>query len=207
VCFNAEKHLATCLRSVRAQDHPDVEHVIVDGASTDGTVEIAERERGPGSRLVSEPDRGLYDAMNKGIGLATGEYVALLNSDDRYAHERVLSTVAAAFAQDRVDAVLGDVGYFDPARPARITRRYNSGRFRPNRIAWGVMPAHPAMVLTADAYRRVGPYRTDLSIAADFELVLRAFLGEHLTYRYIPEIMVEMQEGGLATGAWRRHGW
>lgn len=198
VCFNAEAHISECIRSIRAQDYSDVEHIIIDGGSKDRTIGIIEEERGPASVVVSEADDGLYDAMNKGIERASGEFIALLNADDRYAAPDVLSRVVQAFARHDTDAVLGDVSYFDPTRGNRTTRRYDSSRFRPERISWGVMPAHPAMVLTAEAYRKVGRYRTDYRIAADFEFVLRAFLIKRLSYAYIPEVLVAMTQGGLS---------
>lgn len=198
VCYNAEPHIAECIRSVRAQDHPDVEHIIVDGASTDATLKIVEAEASPGARMFSEPDDGLYDAMNKGIRAASGEYIAILNADDRYADEGILSRAARTFEQAKVDAVLGDVSYFKFDQPDRVTRRYRSSRFRPERIARGVMPAHPAMMLTSDAYMRIGAYRTDYRIASDYEFVLRAFLLGGLSYFYVPEVFVKMTAGGLS---------
>jgi glycosyltransferase involved in cell wall biosynthesis len=201
VCYNAEATVADALRSVALQDWPEVEHIVVDGASTDGTkAQIASSLR-PGGRFISEPDRGIYDAMNKGIALATGEVIGLLNADDMYAHAGALRRVAGVFAEGPVDAVFGDVAMVDRASPDRIIRRYNSGRFRPSRLGWGWMPAHPATFLTRQAYARVGSYRTDYRIAADFEFIARGFGKMGLSYRYLPEILVRMRTGGVSTAS------
>jgi glycosyltransferase involved in cell wall biosynthesis len=199
VCYNPGPILLEAIRSVQAQDFAEVEHVIIDGGSTDGTAARVSALLRPGDVLVSEPDKGIYDAMNKGIGRASGDVIALLNADDRYADPGVLRRIAARFDDTGVDAVLGDVSFFKPGAPEVSIRRYNSGMFRPSRIRWGWMPAHPAMVLTAEAYDRVGWYRTDYRIAADFEFIVRAFLQEQLSYSYLREVFVKMQVGGVST--------
>jgi glycosyltransferase involved in cell wall biosynthesis len=154
--------------------------------------------------LVSEPDRGIYDAMNKGLARATGEVVAFLNSDDRYAGADVLARVARAMAQDeRLDAVLGDVQFFDPARPQRAVRRYRSGGFHPALLAWGRMPAHPALFMRRRVFEQVGNFRIDYRIAGDYEWIVRAFGGGRLRYRHLNEVMVRMRTGGVSTGGWR----
>ena len=197
VCRNPGSVIDDALRSVHAQSFPNVEHIIIDGASTDGT---AERLRGiirPGDLLVSEPDAGLYDAMNKGVARATGDVIALLNADDQYADVDVLSRVAKCFEESGTDAVLGDVIYVLPGSSASI-RRFNTGMFTPSRIGWGWMPAHPAMMLKRTAYRRVGAYRTDFGIAGDFEFVARAFGRHRLTYAYLRDVFVRMRCGGAS---------
>jgi glycosyltransferase involved in cell wall biosynthesis len=199
VAWNAAETIGETLRSVARQTWPEVEHVVIDGGSPDDTGAIVGREQRAGGIYVSEPDKGLYDAMNKGIARATGDVIGLLNADDHYSDEAVLERVSNLFEREGVDAVLGDAGFFRPESPDRIFRRYNSGWFRPGRLGWGWMPAHPAMFLTREAYERVGPYRTDYRIAADFEFVARAFGGHGLTYAYLPEILVRMRVGGLST--------
>ncbi|NML06256.1 glycosyltransferase family 2 protein [Sphingomonas sp. G-3-2-10] len=200
VCYKPGPILLEAIKSVHAQDFPNVEHVIIDGGSTDGTVERVAEVLRPGDVMVSEPDKGIYDAMNKGIARASGDVIALLNADDRYADPGVLSRIAAQFDATGVDAVLGDVTFFRPGEPDVSIRRYNSGMFRPSRIRWGWMPAHPAMVLTAEAYDRIGWYSTDYKIAADFEFIVRAFLGDRrLSYSYMRDVFVKMQVGGVST--------
>ena len=199
VCYNPGEILLEAIRSVQAQDFPNVEHVIIDGGSKDGTVARVSELLRAGDVLVSEPDKGIYDAMNKGVARASGDIVALLNADDRYADPGVLSRVAAAFDAAGTDAVLGDVSFFKPGAPDVSVRRYNSGTFSPARIGWGQMPAHPAMVLTKSAYERVGQYRTDFKIAADFDFIVRAFGGHGISYTYLRDVFVKMQVGGVST--------
>lgn len=202
VAFNAARTIADTLESVAAQIHPEIEHIVVDGASTDGTLDIIERHRNI-SRLISEPDQGIYDAMNKGLGLATGEIIGFLNADDVYADNGVLERVSAIMAKDDLDALFGDAEFVSPTRPNQPLRRYRSERFRPERIAWGWMPAHPALFLRRSVYERFGKFRTDYRIAGDFELVARIFHGGTLTYRHVPEVLVRMRTGGVSTGGWR----
>lgn len=203
VAFNAARTIADTLESVAAQTHAEIEHIVVDGASTDGTLQIIERHRKHISRLISEPDQGIYDAMNKGLVLAKGEIIGFLNADDVYAHNGVLERVSATMAKDGLDALFGDAEFVNPDRPDQPVRRYRSERFHPKRIAWGWMPAHPALFLRRHVYERFGMFRTDYRIAGDFELVARMFHGDTLTYRHLPEVLVRMQTGGVSTGGWR----
>ncbi len=206
VCYNPGEILLEAIRSVQAQDFPNVEHVIIDGGSKDGTPERVAGLVRAGDVLVSEPDKGIYDAMNKGIARASGDAIALLNADDRYADSGVLSRVAAAFDAHGTDVVFGDISFFRAGAPDVSVRRYNSGMFSPGRIGWGWMPAHPATVLTREAYARVGQYRTDFRIAADFDFIVRAFATHGLSYTYLRDVFVKMQTGGVSTagGATRR---
>jgi len=203
VVRNAVQSIADTLASVAGQSHPRVEHVIVDGASSDGTLEVIEREGAHIARLVSEPDRGIYDAMNKGLRLATGDVIGFLNADDVFVDQGVLQRIASAMAADGLDALFGDIEFMDPANPGLARRRYRSGRFSPRRIAWGWMPAHPALYLTRETYACYGPYRTDYQIAGDFEMVARVFRDGALRYRYLPEVLVRMRTGGISTAGWR----
>jgi glycosyltransferase involved in cell wall biosynthesis len=203
VAFNAVRSIADTLESVAAQTHPEIEHVVVDGASTDGTQEVIKRHGKHVARLISEPDHGIYDAMNKGLRLATGEVIGFLNADDVYADNGVLERVSAIMAKEGLDALFGDAEFVSSARPNQPLRRYRSERFRPERIAWGWMPAHPALFLKRSVYERFGQFRTDYRIAGDFELVARIFHGGTLTYRHVPEVLVRMQTGGISTGGWR----
>lgn len=203
VAFNAARTIAGTLQSVAAQTHRDIEHIVVDGGSADGTLEIIARQGSHVARLVSEPDKGIYDAMNKGLGLATGEIIGFLNADDVYADNGVLERVAGIMAGNDLDAVFADAEFLSPAGRARPMRRYRSDRFRPERIAWGWMPAHPSLFLRRGVYQRFGNFRIDYRIAGDFELVARIFHRGTLKYRYVPEVWVRMQTGGISTGGWR----
>jgi glycosyltransferase involved in cell wall biosynthesis len=202
VSYNAAATIAATIASVRAQAHLDIEHVIIDGASTDGTRAIVEGMADDRTLFVSEPDRGLYDAMNKGIARATGDVIGILNADDFFADDQALARIAEVFAAGReLDAVLGDIAFVD--NDGRVLRRYDSGRFRPSLTRWGWMPAHPGMYLTRAAYNRVGVYRTDLKIAADFDFVVRAFTLAGLQYIHLPHTLVHMRPGGASTDGWR----
>lgn len=204
VAFNSESTIARTLQSVGAQSHRDVEHIVVDGCSSDGTCELVRKLGIQGSQLVSEPDMGIYDAMNKGLALATGDVVGFLNSDDSFASAEVLAKVAKCMrSEGGQDAVFGDVAFFDSAHPDVLVRRYRSTRFRPERLSWGWMPAHPAMFIARCVYGQVGNFRTDYRIAGDYEWVARAFQVRRMRYRHLPEVLVHMQTGGVSTAGWR----
>lgn len=203
VAYNAEATIGDTLRSVAAQSYPDIEHIVIDGASRDGTMAIVDEYRSRLAQVVSEPDRGIYDAMNKGLRLATGDIVGFLNSDDYYAHDAAIDTVARAFAQPGLDAIFADARFIDPNRPDRIVRRYSSRHFRPGRIAWGWMPAHPTLYLRRIIYERFGEFRTDFRIAGDFEFIARVFGRHNIRYRYLPEVLVTMRTGGISTSGLR----
>ncbi len=203
VAYNAATSIGATLKSVAAQTHPDVEHIVIDGGSTDGTLECIASRGQHLAHVVSEPDRGIYDAMNKGIRLASGDIIGILNADDVYADDQILARIAALMAAEPLDAVYGDVVFFAPDRPAITVRRYSSRRFAPARIAWGWMPAHPTLFLRREVFDRFGLYRPDFRIAGDYELVARIFKDDNLRYRYLPEVLVRMSTGGASTGGWR----
>jgi glycosyltransferase involved in cell wall biosynthesis len=203
VGYNAAGTIEDTIRSVAAQNHPAVEHIVVDGGSRDGTRRILHRHAHRLARWVSEPDRGLYDAMNKGIGMATGDVIGTLNADDVYATPDSLAIVAAAFAREPVEAVFGDLVFVSGPRAERVVRYYRSVGFTPNRFARGRMPAHPTFFVRRSCYTRYGLYKTDYRIAADFELLARFLKTHGLRYRYLPEVLVRMRTGGLSTGGLR----
>lgn len=203
VCFNSAQTIGSTLVSVARQTYPNVEHIVVDGGSSDGTQEVISTHLDGISKFVSEPDQGIYDAMNKGISLATGDVVGLLNADDVYADDQVLARVMKIMKENRLDALFGDVAFFRSNDGQRDIRRYHSKRFSPERIAWGWMPAHPALFLRREVYEKVGPFRTDYRIAGDFEFIARAFGKNTLRYRHLPEVLVRMRIGGVSTSGWR----
>lgn len=198
VCFNSAPTLARALQSVADQDWVKVEHIVIDGASVDETSEIVERFPHV-AQFVSEPDKGIYDAMNKGLDRASGDIVCFLNADDHYASRAVFSHVIAQMREHKLDALMGDVGFFHEVNPSRLVRRYSSGRFTPDRLAWGWMPAHPALFLSRAVVERVGRFKIDYHIAGDFEFIVRAFHGQSLRYLHLPEVLVRMQSGGVST--------
>jgi len=203
VTFNSAATLPNALCSVAEQSLSEVEHIVIDGASNDNTTEVVKLHGAHVAKFLSEPDSGIYDAMNKGLRLATGDVVGFLNADDRYADSGVLERVAAAMNEEGLDALFGDVAFFKGDDPQSIVRRYRSDRFHPRRLAWGWMPAHPAFFMRREIYQRIGPFRTDYRIAGDFEMMIRIFQDAHLRFRHMPEILVLMRSGGVSNAGWR----
>jgi glycosyltransferase involved in cell wall biosynthesis len=200
---NGASAIRPTLDSVAAQSYRDVEHVVVDGASTDGTADVVRAHGGRVAQLVSERDAGVYDAFNKGWRLATGDVVGYLNAADVYTSADVLGRIAEAFSPD-VDAVFGDVLIVDGETASRPLRVYRSNRFRPDRLAYGLMPAHPTLFLRRGLYERLGGYDASYRIAGDYELCVRLFVGQRIRYRYIVgPPMVRMPRGGLSNSGWR----
>jgi glycosyltransferase involved in cell wall biosynthesis len=199
VCRNNHTTIGRTIQSVNAQSYPMLQHVFVDGASSDKTVELIQQLSTVEKVVVSEPDAGIYDAMNKGISHATGDIIGLLNADDYYKNSGVLARIAEVFKDTKVDCVFGDVEYFRPENPENVVRRYNSGRFSRYTLAIGIMPAHPATFFRRSVYERVGKFKTDYKISADFEFIVRAFKDGNLRYKYLDECFVRMQAGGVSS--------
>lgn len=197
--FNRAEVIRNAVHSVQAQTYTSVEHVVVDGASTDGTVDILKQSLGANAVFLSEPDKGIYDALNKGLALATGDIIGFMHSDDSYANERVLETVALAFEASDIDGVYADVLFFHPAAPDKPVRRYRSNRFNVDRLAWGWMPAHTTLFLRRCVYEQYGHFKTTYKIAADFELIARILTDRKVKLAYIPEVLVHMDTGGAST--------
>jgi glycosyltransferase involved in cell wall biosynthesis len=203
VCFNSQTTIERSVQSVVDQQWPEVEHIVIEGGSTDGTLAILERFRPHLAVLVSEPDKGIYDAMNKGLARATGDVICFLNADDQYADANVLAEVAHQMRMHQLDALVADVGFFKAGDPTRMTRRYRSDRFSPQHLSWGWMPAHPGLFLTREVVQRVGQFKTDYRIAGDYEYVVRTFHGHDLHYKHLPSVVVNMQAGGISNSSWR----
>jgi glycosyltransferase involved in cell wall biosynthesis len=195
--YNSAATVADCLRSVASQTE-HAEHIIIDGASSDGTLEIV-RRLSPGARILSEPDRGIYDAMNKGIQLASGDVIGILNSDDYFLNNQVLSKVLAAFDTYQVDGVFADLVFVRPDNPDKIVRYYRGAGFSPSRFAYGCMPPHPTFFVRRKCYEEFGSFKTGYRIAADFELMARFMVKHKMSYHYLPEILVKMRTGGAST--------
>lgn len=200
---NSVQGIVATVDSVAAQDYPDIEHIVIDGASTDGTAEAVRRHGRRVSALLSEPDSGVYDAFNKGLRLVSGEVVAFLNAGDQYVDAATVSTLVGELEGARVDAVFGDVAIVDAASRRRTLRRYSSRSFAPHRLSLGFMPAHPTLFMRKSVYDRIGGYDTSYRIAGDFELCVRAFHGAAVSYHYVPRELVLMAHGGLTSGGWR----
>lgn len=198
VVLNNARHIGDCLRSVQEQTHPDVEHVVVDGGSTDGTLDCAREYKDGISVLVSEPDAGIYDAMNKGIGLASGEIIGTLNSDDYYPHKEVLSMVEDLFRDATLDACYGDLVYVHAENTGRLVRSWKSCPYRERRFYWGWMPPHPTFFVRRRIYEKYGVFNLELGTAADYELMLRFLLRHKIKTGYIPDVLIKMRMGGVS---------
>lgn len=186
------------IESVLAQNYPGIEHIVIDGSSTDGTVEIVRSYGSRIARFISEPDSGIYDAMNKGLRLASGEIIGILNSDDVYTDRSTITRVIHEFEDKHVDLVFGDVVFVRPENLAKVVRYYSSADCGPERFAWGWMPAHPSCFLRREVYARYGYFKPEYRIAADFEILAR-FMAKHgVSYSYIPQVLVRMRTGGAS---------
>ncbi len=204
--YNSGATLRDTMESVLSQSYKDIEYIVVDGCSKDDTLEIIKEfePRFQGKmRWISEPDKGLYDAMNKGISMATGDVIGILNSDDFYTSDDVLSKVADAI-QD-VDAVYGDIHYVNPSDLRRCVRYYSSGGFSRWKMRLGFMPAHPSFYCRRRIYQLYGVFDTDFKVAADFEQLLRLIFINRISTRYIPIDFVTMRTGGASSSGWQSH--
>lgn len=199
--YNRAQTIVDCLDSFDRQTYPDTEHLVVDGASTDTTLQLLKRRAADKRVVVSEPDGGIYDALNKGIARASGDVVGLLHSDDVFTNDTVLATVADHFARNDVDVLFANCSFFANRDSRQVVRYYNSNIFSPERLKFGIMPAHTTMFVRKSVYDAVGPYRTDYRIAADFEFCIRLFQAHGASFAHIDEEFVSMQVGGASTGS------
>lgn len=200
--FNSAATIRDTLESIGNQDYPDLEHIIVDGGSKDETLKIV-AEYLHVSKVISEPDQGLYDAMNKGVKMATGEVVVVLNSDDFYTHAQVLSRVAVKLEETWADTLYADLEYVDPENTARVVRYWKAGNFHPNNFQRGWMPPHPTFFVRRHLYEQLGCFNTSLRFSADYELMLRFLLKNKVSTCYLPEVTVRMRAGGASNANWR----
>lgn len=204
VAYNAEATIAEAVASVvsQRQDGFELEYIIVDGASTDETLAALEPHRDGIAHIISEPDRGLYDAMNKGVAAATGDFIGILNADDTYAHNGVLAAVAARLEETGADALYGDLDYVAADGSGRVVRRWRSGEMGPRSFLRGWMPPHPTFFLAKSVYAEHGVYSLDLRSAADYELILRMLHKHRVRATYLPDVLVKMRTGGVSNASW-----
>lgn len=200
VSYNSSDTIAETLQSAARQSGVDVEHIVVDGASMDGTTALVRAHGAHVAAFVCEPDLGIYDAMNKGLGLATGDIVGFLNADDVYQDENVLADVAAAFAAG-ADVVYGDLVYVDRDDIERTRRYWRAGRFRRRSLRFGWMPPHPTLYLSRQLVQRIGRFDRTMRIAADYDYMLRCLTQDGIRVRYVPRVMVRMRLGGASNGS------
>jgi len=196
VVYNRVGTIEHAIQSVKSQSYPHIEHVIQDGGSTDGTLDVIRDCSNSTACLVSERDGGIYDAINRGITRATGEVVGLMHSDDFFAHDDVIQRVASAMKDSRVDGVYGDLQYVAADDPGRVVRHWRAGRFTKTKLRSGWMPPHPTLYLRREVFEKWGLYDKDMRIAADYDAILRYLNRGNVTLEYIPEVLVKMRVGG-----------
>jgi glycosyltransferase len=200
-CFNSQSTIGEAIATLKHQTWPNVEHVVIDGASKDDTVFVARQTLGEGDVLVSEPDRGIYDALNKGIDHASGDVVGFLHSDDLLAHDEVLTKVAACFEDPLVGAVYGDLQYVNAADTGRVIRHWTSGDFSFTKLRRGWMPPHPTFFMRRALYRELGGFDLSYRISGDYDALLRYLGSEKVKVTYLPEVLVKMRIGGASNGS------
>lgn len=209
VTYNSGKTLRDTIESVLSQTYTNYEYIIVDGASKDNTIDIIkEYEPKFNGRMlwISEPDKGLYDAMNKGIRSATGDIVGIINSDDFYHRSNILQIIAETFIKENsIQAVYGDIRFVNNNNLNKTVRYYSSKNFSPKKFRYGFMPAHPSFFTYKKYFDNFGYYKTDYKIAADFELLIRFLYTHKLKTKYIPLDFIKMRIGGISTASWRNN--
>jgi len=202
VAFNSAATLEDTMKSVLAQTYTEIEYIIVDGASHDGTLDIIHRyEQLFNGRMkwISENDRGIYDAMNKGIQMATGDVIGILNSDDYFTSNDVIKRMVDAFDVASLDAVYGDIHFIRDGQPDKCIRYYSSKPFRPLWLRFGFMPAHPSFYCRREVFEKAGLYKTDYKIGSDYEMMVRLFMVHKIRAKYLPLDFVTMRVGGAST--------
>lgn len=201
--YNRVSTIECALQSIRSQKNAEIELIVVDGMSNDGTAEVLERNRSRIDTLIQEPDDGIYDALNKGLEAASGDVVGFLHADDFFASDSVIQRVVGQFDGSECDGVYGDLLYVSAEDPRKVIRYWRAGHFSQGTLRWGWMPPHPTVYLRRDAYRMLGGFRTDLQIAADYEILVRMFAKHRLKMRYLEEILVKMRVGGKSNASLR----
>lgn len=196
VTYNSAATLEHTIQSVLLQDHPDVEYIVVDGASTDDTLSVIRRYRHKISHFVSEKDEGLYFALNKGIAMATGDIIGILHADDFYTSDEVLTGIDETFKMSGADAVYADLYYVDQNNTDKIVRKWHSGKYSDGKFFWGWMPPHPTFFVKRQVYQKFGAFNTTLRTSADYELMLRLIHKHKIKLAYLPEYIVKMRMGG-----------
>jgi glycosyltransferase involved in cell wall biosynthesis len=199
VSYNSRNTISETIESVLSQTYPHIEYIIVDGNSTDGTIEIIKSYGNRITKFISESDNGIYHAMNKGIKLSTGDIVGILNSDDVLSDTNILEIIAQSFINNDIDSIYGDVRFIDPKHKNKIVRYYSSKRFHVGRFKFGFMPAHPSFYAKKVLFDQYGYYKEDYVIASDFELLIRFLYTHKITSKYIELPFVTMRLGGIST--------
>ena len=201
VCYNSEKTIEDTLQSVVNQLYPNIEYIIVDGGSTDNTLAIIDKYKNKISVLISEKDNGIYDAINKGIGLATGDIIANLNSDDFYIDNHVITDVVATFEKEKTDALYADLYYVDAIDTNKIIRYWKSKQYKEGLFLKGWMPPHPTFFVKKEVYQKYGLFDLQFKSAADYEIMLRFIHRYKVSISYLPRVIVKMRVGGVSNAS------
>lgn len=201
VTLNNRDSVGATICSVLSQSYGAVEYILIDGGSTDGTLEILDSYRDKVTTIISEPDNGIYDAMNKGLRLASGDVIGILNADDIYATNDMLARVASIFETSGVDACYGDLAYISAQDTDHFVRFWKAGDYTRRKLYYGWMPPHPTFFVRKSCYTDFGVYRTDMGSAADYELMLRYLLCHNINMVYIPDVLVKMRTGGTSNAS------
>jgi glycosyltransferase involved in cell wall biosynthesis len=203
VAYNSYHTLGDTLKSVAFQTYLNVEHILIDGGSSDDTFSLVCKEGKHLTKYISEPDFGIFDAMNKGLNLATGEIIGFLNSDDFYIENNVLEEVARAFSENpNLDIVMGGIDFVHPSNLLKIVRKVDATGFYPWMMRFGFMPPHPSVFIKRSAYARIGSFNTKYKIGADFDLFVRLFMLDSAKYKAFQKRWVRMRTGGISTSGW-----
>lgn len=198
VCYNSEKTIRKTIESVLGQNYQNLEYIVIDGASKDNTINIIEEFKDRIANFISEKDNGIYDAINKGISIANGDIVGILNSDDIFYSNDTISCIAEKFKNNiDLESIIGDIVFVKPN--GKVHRHYSALNWTPKKFAWGLMPPHPTFYCKRSLFEKFGSYRNDFKIAADYELLIRFLLVNKISYEYIPKILVTMSLGGVST--------
>ena len=203
VCYNSEKTIADCITSVVNQSYDNLEYIVIDGKSTDTTMEIIASFGDQIFKVVSEKDKGMYDAINKGIRMASGDIIGVLNSDDYYTDGLVIEDVMSKFNEANADALYADLNYVDQIDTNNVVRYWKSGDYKPNSFLSGWMPPHPTFFIRKEWYLKYGEYSLELVSAADYELMLRMVLKHGARLAYLPRVIVNMRVGGMSNSSLR----
>ncbi|WP_421716488.1 glycosyltransferase family 2 protein [Arcobacter arenosus] len=196
--WNNEKTIEDAIKSVLSQNYRDIEYILVDGASSDGTVEVIKKYEDKISTFVSEKDKGIYDGLNKGVELATGDIIGFLHSDDIYADEHIISEVVGQFKNTNTDSIYGDLVYVDKVDTSKIFRYWKSGNYSFKKLCNGWMPPHPTFFVKKEFYDRYGKFDLDFGIAADYDFMLRMLGKYKITTSYLPKVLYKMRVGGAS---------
>lgn len=198
VCYNSAETIKDCITSVVNQSYNNIEYIIIDGLSKDNTLEIVNQYKDRIAKIISEKDKGMYDAINKGIALAKGEIIAILNSDDVYSDEHVIQDVLTKMQADKSDALYADLNYVDRINTQKVIRYWKSGKYKSGDFYKGWMPPHPAFFVRKAVYDQYGGFNMNLKSAADYELMLRFIHKHQISLAYLERVVVKMRVGGMS---------